>query len=307
MRERRHREPAGGDAAADPALLTARHRGAPLQKLECRLGGLDHRDRHRRRGLRGAERAQQRHRLRHRQRHVDRPHAAFPITYQQVLAAAGMVTVDEYAQRLGLDHALQTKRGRPLSAPNAGRFTGAHVVVLHPVCHRRDQVLGTRELRDRQHDAITPVRATPQGWQVPAVDEWDGDRAARRGMRGGVCARWVRWREVEGGGDGAGCRVGRGGVAGGAPVMHRSTPRSQHAVSRGRPARPLPARDAKGRATFAVRLVPRQQRARHRRVARAPCAARAARCRSQPPAGPSGRWWRATPGSSHRPWFCPRG
>ena len=89
---------------------------------------------------------------------------------QQLHTAVRIDAVDERPQHLGLNDTLQTERGSPASLPHAGGFTRAHVVVLHPVGHRHDQILGTLQLRDRQHDPTTPGPATPQGWQVPAVD-----------------------------------------------------------------------------------------------------------------------------------------
>jgi len=82
------------------------------------------------------------------------------------------------AQRHALfDDAFQAELGGPSATPHAGCLTGAHVVVLHPVRNRPDEVLGARQLRDRQHRDTrrsTVTRQTgpacPEGWQVPAVE-----------------------------------------------------------------------------------------------------------------------------------------
>ena len=110
---------------------------------------------------------------------------------QQISAAVRVVTVHQRPQLVGADDAVEARVLRPGPAPHPGRLAGAHVVVLHSLRHRRDQILRPPKLRDRQHDGTArSLGATPKGWQVPA-DEDTGSSLQ------GACMAGVGLREWE--------------------------------------------------------------------------------------------------------------
>ena len=169
-----HREPVGRHPAADATALLAGEGSSFLQEPDGLVGRFDHGDRHDSRGFGGPEGPQERHALRDREGHVDGPDLPLPESRQQVLTRVGVEPVDQGPQLRRSDDAFEAEGLCPLAPPHTRRLPRAHVVVLHSVGHRRDEILGALQLGDRQHDAHprsrSPVtgHASPKGWQVPA-------------------------------------------------------------------------------------------------------------------------------------------
>ena len=90
-----------------------------------------------------------------------------PLTREQLGAAVQVTPLDQRAQLLGFDDALEAELGCPAAVPHAGRLARAHEVVLHALGDRGDEVLSADELGDGQHRGA-PASATSQTWQVSA-------------------------------------------------------------------------------------------------------------------------------------------
>ena len=160
VHEPRHGPTAGAHPVTGTPRLHPGQGGAFLEERQRHLYRLAVGGRHYLGHRLRTERPQQRHALRARERQVERQYRTRPAPGQQVHVRLRVLAVHQRPQLVRLDHTRQPKVLCPPSGPHPWRLPHPDVVLVDAQCHRRDQVLGVRQPRHRQHQRPPTIPTT---------------------------------------------------------------------------------------------------------------------------------------------------
>ena len=166
--ERRRHEPLGHHPLR-PTLPPPGPGGETLQRPHRRpdrcVVGIPHLVRH----LRAPESEEQRDRLRSAERSVEPRDLRRPLRPGQPCPGFRVTVIQDTVQDLAVNLSRQAEPLRAPAHPHARSFLGVGVVLLQPVGHLRQVVVGIPELPDRQHaDPASPLRFPFSAERSPA-------------------------------------------------------------------------------------------------------------------------------------------